>query len=288
MARPNTVPNSSIKRLISAPRSLDNDSMAFFCPNAAAPNAVPYCHPLHRYWLLGLAAVIQMPFVHDLQRQPMQSHIHHPPHRYRLSGSDPTASGVYPSALDVLQLHSEGSRVGPFLLDLLTTAINEQNGPPNQQAPNIDPVSRAIFRPPFPMPCTRPCSVLYASHHKGTLPSSSFNTLSTQFRAGSNITPGQADVRCHEFDEEVLCRSLAALVGLQDITQGKHQWIRNGGRYFRVPPAILTLVLPMLQPVLHGGTLMNLPWTPVLSPSNEIGGTNTYRFWMNKDPRQWR
>ena len=149
----------------------------------------------------------------------------------RVGGSYPTASGVYPSALDVAL--SEGSRADPTLLALLTTAMNEQIQQNDNS--NVDLVHDVISRPPFPMPYTRPYSVVCPSHRKGALPSSlisSFDTLSTQLPPGGNITPEQADVPCQELSEEVLCRSLTALFGLQDTTQAKHQWIRNDVRYF--------------------------------------------------------
>ena len=146
----------------------------------------------------------------------------------RVGGSYSTASGVYPSALDVA--HSEDCSVESTLLVKLQTAIRERNG---------SPVDDIVSRSPFPMPCTR---VLAANHHKGTLPSSLtkfFDIMSTKFHAGGNITPEQADVPCQVLHEEVLRHSLVALVGFhedathaKDTIQAKHQWVQNDIRYF--------------------------------------------------------
>ena len=137
-----------------------------------------------------------------------------------VGGSYSTASGVYPNALDVA--HSEGSRADTKLLELLESAVHK----------DFNIVDHVISRPPFPMPYTRQYSALHAVHNKCALPSS-FDILSTTFDAGGNITPEQANVPCREINEESLCRSLAALVGLnKDATQAKGQWIRSDVRYF--------------------------------------------------------
>ena len=127
-----------------------------------------------------------------------------------VAGICSTTSGVYPSALDVA--YSKGSKADPALLARLQTTIRQQSG---------SPVDDVIFRPPFPLPYTRPHSTLCASHHKDALSPSligSFDILSTQFCAGGNTTPEQADIPCKKLDQEVLWRSLTALVGLQEET----------------------------------------------------------------------
>ena len=141
----------------------------------------------------------------------------------RIGGSYLTTSGVYPNALDVA--HAVGSRASAALCRQLEIAIGKQQEL-EFQATNLN-VDLLLSRPPFPMPYTK---LLGANHHKGTLPSSlinSFDTLSTI------ITQEQADVPCRELDEEVLWRSLGALVGLhEDTIHEKHQWIRNDVCYF--------------------------------------------------------
>ena len=132
----------------------------------------------------------------------------------RVGGFYP-ASGMYPSALDVA--HSEGSTVDPSLLLRLQTAIRERHG---------SLVDDIISRSPFPMPH----SALCANPPQREL-STSFSA--TQFRAGSNITPEQADALCRDLDEQVLCDSLTALVGLHEgTTQSMRQWTQNDVRYF--------------------------------------------------------
>ena len=118
--------------------------------------------------------------------------------------------------------YSEGCRADSTLLSLIETAIGKQNVSGKL---NTNPdINNAIFRPPFPMPYTEPHSTVIAHHHKGDI-------LSYEFRAGSSITAEQADIPCREIDEEVLWRSLAALVGLcEDATQAKKQWIQNDVR----------------------------------------------------------
>ena len=119
------------------------------------------------------------------------------------------ASGLYPNALDVA--YSVGSRASPALAAQLETAAQEAG---------------VIFWPPFPMPYTGVSS--YANYHIRAFLPSLMNFSATQFCAGSNITPEQADVPCQELGEEVLRRSLAALVNLnKDTAQAKHQWIEN-------------------------------------------------------------
>ena len=145
-----------------------------------------------------------------------------------------TTPGLYPSALDVAQL--EGSRADSTLLALLETETRKQNGLGNQPTdPNVDPVDNLISRPPFPMPYTGLYSTLRTSRHKGISPSgsSSYDTFPTKFPAGGNLAPEQADVPCRELNEEVLWRSLTALVGLdEDTVKAKGQWIRNDIHYF--------------------------------------------------------
>ena len=157
-------------------------------------------------------------------------------------GSYLTASGVYPSALDAA--HSRRSRAQPALLALLQTAIGKLNEPGNQSgprhestAPNVDIVKEIVSRPPFPMPHAAVDSGLRAGRCLDTLPqnpsSSDDDILSTEFHVGGNITPAQANVPCQGLDEEVLWRSLAALVGLSErMTQAKLEWIRNDVCYF--------------------------------------------------------
>ena len=72
-------------------------------------------------------------------------------------------------------------------------------------------------------------------HRKTTLllspPLSSI--VPSELRAGGNITPEQADVSCRSLNEDVLWRSLAALIGLnKDKIQAEHLWIQNDIRYF--------------------------------------------------------
>ena len=143
----------------------------------------------------------------------------------RVGGSYPTSSGVYPSALDVA--HSEGSNASPFLIGELEAAQNRRTNPPG-----ADPVNDVITRPPFPMPCTRPCSTLCASHHKVHTNSPPPSSLWSELRTGGNITPEQADIRFQELDKDVLWRSLATLVSLSQDTRAKCQWIQNDLRYF--------------------------------------------------------
>ena len=148
----------------------------------------------------------------------------------RVGGSYPTTSGVYPSALDAAR--SNGSRADATLLALLENAVGEWTGPGIKQAnPNIDPADDVISRAPFPMPYAGPYA---AEHYQDKSPSSLFDILpSAKLRADSNITPEQADIPCRGLNEEDLCHSLAALVGLhKDTIQTKCQWIRNDIRYF--------------------------------------------------------
>ena len=71
------------------------------------------------------------------------------------------------------------------------------------------------------MPYSGPNSALCVSYYKGTL----LSILLTEFCTGDNITSEQANVPCRELSQEVLWRSLAALVGLHEgTTQAKHQW----------------------------------------------------------------
>ena len=92
---------------------------------------------------------------------------------------------------------------------------------------HVDPVDSAVSWPPFPMPYTGPY------HHDGTRLSSLHPlTLSAEFQTGGSITPGQADVPCPKLTEEALWNALAALVGLEDTTLAKHQWIRYDLCYF--------------------------------------------------------
>ena len=138
----------------------------------------------------------------------------------RVGGSYSTPSGVYPSALDAAR--SDGSRADPTLLELLETAVRTRD-------PYVDPQD-IISRPPFPMPF----SALVASHHRGNrTPSatiSSFDPLSARF---GNITAEHADIPCRELDDEVLWRSLAALVGLnEEAIHARRQWIQNDVSYF--------------------------------------------------------
>ena len=149
-----------------------------------------------------------------------------------VGGSYSTTSGVYPSALDVA--HSEGSRASPTLLALLESAANKnRNGPGDQQTnTTVDPADNVTSRPPFPMPYTGPSSGLCAGYDKDALPST-LSSLPTLFKAGSNITPDEADVPCRKINEEVLWKSLAALVGIHEYSvQDKYQWIQNDIRYF--------------------------------------------------------
>ena len=153
----------------------------------------------------------------------------------RVGGSYSTASGVYPSALDAA--HSEGSRADPALLALLTTAISKQSGSTNQLThPNVDTLDVIISRPPFPMPynpalCARTVS---SSVRPSDILATQFPAqFPAQFLARENITSDQAGVACRELEEEVLCRSLAVLVGLdKNAIQDKYEWIRNDVRYF--------------------------------------------------------
>jgi len=84
------------------------------------------------------------------------------------------------------------------------------------------------------MPYIGQCSTL-SPYCKATLPSSTLDTLSpVESCAGGNITTKQADVPCRELNEEDLCRSLAALIGLhEDTIQTKRWWIRSHIHYFR-------------------------------------------------------
>ena len=141
-----------------------------------------------------------------------------------VGGSYPTSSGVYPSALDVA--HSEGSSTDPTSLMLLIS---------KQKVCTTDSnlANNATSRPPYPMPYTRPDSTLYATRHKDTLPpgKTSEDQPDSEFCAGGNITPEQADVLCQV--GEVHWRSLAALVGLhEDTIQAKQKWIQNDVCYF--------------------------------------------------------
>lgn len=57
--------------------------------------------------------------------------------------------------------------------------------------------------------------------------------MPTEFCAGGNITPEQADVSYRSLSEEVLWRTLTTLVGLhEDPTQAVHPWVKNDVRYF--------------------------------------------------------
>ena len=145
----------------------------------------------------------------------------------RVGGSYSTASGVYPSALDVA--HSEGVSADPVLLARLQAAASHQNGPMNQQTDsNEDLVDSVISLPPFPMPYSALCT----NHYKGELSSSS-SILSTEIRAGGSITTYLAEIPCKELNEEAVCHTLAVLVGLrEDTIEAKRQWIRNDVRYF--------------------------------------------------------
>ena len=111
---------------------------------------------------------------------------------------------------------------GSYSTAIEKPAIEKQTGPRHQL---VYPDDNEISWPPFPMPYTG------QNHHNVTLSLlsslSSLDILSTEFCAGGNLTPGQADVPCPKLKEEVLWNSLAALVGLHnDITLAKHQWIR--------------------------------------------------------------
>ena len=151
-----------------------------------------------------------------------------------VGGSYPTATGMYPSALDVAR--SEGCRTTPELLVRLQTAIEEQGWSTNQyEDASVDPINDLRSRPPFPMPYTGPYSAQSPGHRKGALPSSlsSLDIVPTELCAGANITPEQADVPCQRLNEDVLRLSLAALVGLSETTtQAMRQWIQNDIRYF--------------------------------------------------------
>ena len=152
----------------------------------------------------------------------------------RVGGSYSTTSSVYPSALDVVA-HSEGNSTNPNELQRVKNAIVKRQ---NQQANlDADPVNDVISRPPFPMSYTGLYSMLGTSPPKSPLPSSllnCFDILSTESHANDgNITSKQADVLFKDLNEDVLWRSLAALVGLnEETTQAKHQWIQNDVRYF--------------------------------------------------------
>ena len=61
----------------------------------------------------------------------------------RIGGHYSTASGMYPSALDVAL--SQGSSVDPTLLVRLQATVRERTGPS---------INNLISWPPFPMPCT--------------------------------------------------------------------------------------------------------------------------------------
>ena len=139
-------------------------------------------------------------------------------------GSYLTDSGVYPNALDVA--HSEGSKADSTLFALLGTAISKHEK--NQTTdPDVDPVTNVIIsRPPFPMPYTESYLALFAGQPKDSLPP-------TEFCADGSITPEEAEIPCRVLKEDVLSRSLAALVGLGEETiKAKHQWIHNDVRYF--------------------------------------------------------
>ena len=141
----------------------------------------------------------------------------------RVGGSYPTASGVYPGALDVA--HSSGSNANTTLVVRLQSEA--------QTATRNASVDDVISCPPFPMPYAH---ALCTSHHDGTLPSN----MGPEFCAGSNITEEQADVLCEALDKEVLWQSLAALIGLHEVTNQEdtnqqdiyHQWIHNDVCYF--------------------------------------------------------
>ena len=153
-----------------------------------------------------------------------------------VGGSYSTASGVYPSALDVA--HSEGSRADPALLALLEMAIEKYHGSGDQSSnPGVNPVDidDVISRPPFPMPYTGLYSGPFAGHYKCTAPSnlSAFDILSTELHSDGNISSDLAKVSCRELNKEVLWRSLAAFIGLnEDTVQSKYQWIQNDIHYF--------------------------------------------------------
>ena len=136
-----------------------------------------------------------------------------------VGGSYSSASGVYPSALDAAR--SEGSSASPTLIARLETLVRER-----QQNGGI------ISRPPFPMPYTQGSCTNHHHHHNETSPPGSIHSPSIQFRAGGTITPEQANTPCQNLNEEVLLRSLAALVGLnEDTTRGLNQWIGNDIQY---------------------------------------------------------
>ena len=116
------------------------------------------------------------------------------------------SSGMFPSALDVA--HSESSSVNPPLLLRLETAIRESgwNG-------------SVISRPPFPMPYT--CESR-ADHNNETLPQSFITFSATESRAGSYITPEQADVPCKNLDEDDV-RDLGSYV-VRNLSHRRIQW----------------------------------------------------------------
>lgn len=93
-------------------------------------------------------------------------------------------------------------------------------------------------RLPFPYSAyNRPLPALYAGDLQEIvlllISKGSPDILSTEFPAGDNITAEQADVLCHQLNEEFLQYSLAALVGLSDdATKAKHRWIQNDVCYF--------------------------------------------------------
>ena len=124
---------------------------------------------------------------------------------------------TFPSALDVV--HLPGSKADQTLVALLES--RNQDGPQHQSTnPNVDRMNAVISQPPFPMPYIPPSI-------------SSYDTLLTENCADGNITPELADVPCRNLNNEVLCRSLAALIGLhKDTIQAKHQWMRNDTHYF--------------------------------------------------------
>ena len=90
-------------------------------------------------------------------------------------------------------------------------------------------------RSPFSIPYACPFKYTNESLGSHIIPSSAnpVEILPISFRTGGNITPAQANVACQSLSEQVLCYSLAALVGLHEHTvTANKQWIQHDVKYF--------------------------------------------------------
>ena len=90
-------------------------------------------------------------------------------------------------------------------------------------------------RSPFSIPYAWPFTFSNESLRSHIIPSNAnpVEILPIIFRAGGNIAPAQANVACQSLNEQVLCYSLAALVGLHEYTvTANKQWIQHDVKYF--------------------------------------------------------